>query len=406
MYVATVLVGAVRGEYLAQPTVLVIVLGALLARWRAGLGWLMAIVGMLSTATLLFIAAVGAFYVNGIPDRPEGDPSRLGDFQPAFLLHLLAIFLATGMATILASKVTGRRSVLVIGLGLMVATSIVGAVTCVTGDWINYETVMTLPFSPWVFGWPVLALLAIAVVSWAAGVTRRVREQVIAAPPGHRAPAIKNALLAELVPAFAGAQRNAAAAERAWFATELHATVLPAIRSAVQNAEPSGPGHADVRSRLTELESELRRIADGKRSILLDEFGLVEALEGLVERVQQDHGIPVDLKVAGDIDLGRPPKQVEQAAFDICRLALDNAVSHSRPSGILVAVGSGPGHVHLEVSDDGQGLDLHALETAKRAGRHGVPDMQVAARSVSGRLVVAKADASSGTRVSFEWGRP
>ena len=76
-----------------------------------------------------------------------------------------------------------------------------------------------------------------------------------------RLPVIKNALLGELVPAFAGAQRSAATAKRAWFATELHASVLPAIRSVVQSAEPSGPVSPDLRARLTELEVELRRIA-------------------------------------------------------------------------------------------------------------------------------------------------
>jgi signal transduction histidine kinase len=406
MYVVTVLVGGVQGEYLGQPTILALVLGALLARWRQGLGWLLAIIGMLSTATLLYIVAASTLYPDGMVsiDHPAGDLSRLGDFQPAFLLHLVALTLAIGMAAIFAVKVTRRRSVLAIGLGLTLVTWVVGAVTLATGDWITYETIMTLPFSPWTFGSPVVLLLAIAAVSWAVGVARRIREEAVRAPRNQRPIAVRDALLGELVPAFAGAQRTGAAAERAWFATELHATVLPAIRSAVQSAAPSGTDQADVRTRLTELEAELRRIADGKRSILLDEFGLVHALEGLVERVQHDHGIPIDLEVAGDVDLGRPPANVEQAAFDICRLALDNAVSHAGASGILVAVETAPGHVHLEVSDDGHGLDPDAVESARRAGRHGVPDMHQAARRVSGRLVVEPAK-TSGTRVSFDWGR-
>jgi signal transduction histidine kinase len=406
MYVVTVLVGGVQGEYLRQPAVLAIVLGALLARWRQGLGWLSAIIGMLSTATLLLILALSTLYPDGMVsvDHPAGDLSRLGEFQPAFLLHLVAFVLAIGMATILAVQVTRRRFVLAIGIGLMVATSLLGVATLATGDWVTYETVMTLPFSPWTFGVPVVLVLTIAAVSWAVSVARQVREEAVRAPRNDRAGAVRDALLAEFVPAFAGAQRTGAAAERAWFATELHATVLPAIRSAVQNAAPTGSDQPDVRSRLTELEAELRRIADGKRSILLEEFGLVHALEGLVERVQHENGIPIDLHVAGDIDLGRPPANVEQAAFDICRLALDNAVSHAQALGILVAVDAAPGHVHLEVSDDGHGLDPDAVRSARRTGRHGVQDMHQAARRVSGHLVVEPAS-TSGTRVSFEWGR-
>lgn len=407
LYVVTVLVGGAPGEYLNQPAVLAIALGALLARWRPGLGWLMAIIGMLSTATLLYILAVASQYPGGIPtiEQPGGDLTRLGDFRSAFLLHLVAILLATGMAAFFASKFTGRRSVLLLGIGLVLATSIAGAVALVTGDWLTYERLVTLPISPWAFGWPVYALLVIAGLSWAVGVGERIRQKAVAAQRDERAPAIKNALLAELMPAFAGAQRSGAAAERAWFATELHASVLPAIRSAVQSADPSGADQPDVRARLTELEVELRRIADGKRNVLLDEFGLVEALEGLVERAQQDHGIPIDLKVEGDTDLGRPPRRVEQAAFDICRLALDNAASHSRPDGIFVAIETAATHLRLEVSDDGRGLDASDVETARRAGRHGVPDMRAAARGVTGRLVVERAT-TGGTRVTFEWGRP
>ncbi len=405
-YVVTVLVGGVQGEYLRQPAVLAVVLGALLARWRQGLGWLLAIIGMLSTATLLYILALSNLLLDETVsvDDPAGDLSRLGDFQPAFAIHLVALLLAIGMATILAGQVTRRRLVLAIGLGSMLGTSILGAVTLATGDWITYETIMTLPFWPWTFGSPVVLMLAIAAVAWAVSAATRVRADAVRAPRDQQARAVRNAMLSELVPAFAGAQRTGAEAERAWLATELHATVLPAIRSAVESTVPSAPDQADVHRRLTELEVELRRIADGKRSILLNEFGLVQALEGLVERVQRDHGIPIDLQVEGDEALGRPPTSVEQAAFAICRLALDNAVSHAGAEGILVAVDSAPGHVYLEVSDDGRGLDPAAVESARRTGRHGVQDMHQAARSVSGRLVVEPAK-PSGTRVSFEWGR-
>ncbi len=405
MYVVAVLVGGVRGEYIAQPAVLAIVLGALLARWRLGLGWLLAIIGMLGTATLLFSLAATSLYPDGTVtlDHPGGDLSRLGEFRPAFILHLVAIVLATGMATILANRVVGRRSVLVTGVALMLAISVVGTVTLVTGDWLTYEILMTLPIPPWAFGAPVYALLLFAGLWWAAGVAGRVRQQANMAPRADRLPVIKMAVLGELVPAFAGAQRSGVAAERARFATELHASVLPAIRSVVQSADPSGPVSPDLRARLTELEVELRRIADGKRNVLLDEFGLVGAIEDLVEGTQHDHGIPIELQVNGDIDLGRPPRQVEQVAFDICRLALDNAVRHSDPRGILVVVGPTRASLVLEVTDDGRGLGADDIQIARQAGRRGVSDMQTAARSVSGHLVIEGVTAG-GTRVSFKWG--
>ncbi len=407
MYVVTVLVGGVQGEYIPQPAVLAVVLGALLARWRLGLGWLLAIIGMVSTATMLLSLAAASLYPDGIVtiDHPGGDLSRLGEFRPAFALQLVAILLATAMSTVLAFKVANRRSVLVVGSVLLLAVTALGAYTLASGDWMTYALLVTLPIEPWPLAWPVYALLVLAGLWWAAGVARRVRHQADMAPRADRLPVIKNALLGELVPAFAGAQRSAATAERARFATELHASVLPAIRSVVQSADPSGPVSPDLRARLTELEVELRRIADGKRNILLDEFGLVEAIEELVEGAQHDHGIPIELQVNGDVDLGRPPRQVEQVGFDICRLALDNAVRHAQTTGILVVVGTTRASLVLEVTDDGRGLGPDDIEAARQAGRHGVSDMQKAAHSVSGRFVIDRA-AVAGTRVSFEWGRP
>jgi signal transduction histidine kinase len=407
LYVATAVVGGVQGEYLRQPTVLAIALGALLARWRPGLGWLTAIIAMLGNATLLFWLAVRGLYPDGFrDDQPGGDLSRLADFQPAFALYLVAFLIAIGMATLLATRTTGRRSVALLGVALLLATSIVGAITLANGDWMTYDSVINTSHSGTdinLTSWPIVVLVATTALAWAIGVMRRVRRQAVAAHRADRIPAIRTALLSELMPAFAGAQRSGAAAERAWFATELHASVLPAIRSAVHNTDPSGTDQPGVRTRLTELEGELRRIADGKRSVVLDEFGLVEAIEGLVERAQQEHGIPIDLKVEGDVDLGRPPRRVEQAAFDICRLALDNAASHSRPTAILVTVATASSYVMLEVSNDGRGLDLGEVETARRAGRHGVPDMREAARAVSGHIVIEQA--AAGTHVQFEWGR-
>jgi len=406
MYVVTVLAGGVRGEYIPQPAVLAVVLGALLARWRPGLGWLLAIIGMVSTATMLMSLAVASLYPDGaVTIDLRGDLSRLGEFRPAFALQLVVILLATAMSTVLAYRVASRRSVLLAGSALLLAVSVLGGYTLATGDWMTYALLTSLPIEPYSAAWPVLALLVLAGLWWAAAVARRVRQQADVAPRADRLPVIKNAVLAELVPAFAGAQRSAATEERARFATELHASVLPAIRSVVQTADRSGPVSPDLRARLTELETELRRIADGKRNVLLDEFGLVGAIEDLVEGTQEGHGIPIELQVDGDVDLGRPPSQVEQAGFDICRLALDNAVRHAEPTSILVVVGATRASLVLGVTDDGRGIGADDIDTARQAGRHGVSDMQKAARSVSGRLVIERSTAG-GTHVSFEWGGP
>ena len=98
------------------------------------------------------------------------------------------------MATILAFRVANRRSAQVIGLVLMLAISVVGAVTLVSGDWMTYERLMTLPIAPWAFGCAGLRAAGVRGSLVGSGIAMRVRHQADMAPRADRLPVIKNAV--------------------------------------------------------------------------------------------------------------------------------------------------------------------------------------------------------------------
>ncbi|MEO6511185.1 MAG: ATP-binding protein, partial [Nocardioides sp.] len=49
------------------------------------------------------------------------------------------------------------------------------------------------------------------------------------------------------------------------------------------------------------------------------------------------------------------PPAVDAATYFVCSEAIANAVKHSAATGVIVTLGSGPGELVMEISDDGRG---------------------------------------------------
>jgi signal transduction histidine kinase len=212
------------------------------------------------------------------------------------------------------------------------------------------------------------------------------------------------ALLAEeLLPGVSAGRRQAAEAERASIAAELHATIVPELRRAVAAAERA-PG--EVAGHLRSTLDDVEQLMASRHSVVLDAYGLVAALEWLAERTEDRSRSRVTLDVLdiGRGDAGRPPLAAERAAFRIALLALDNVRRHAPEAAVQVEAGVSPRAIHLEVADDGPGLAAGARERAARDGRRGLVDMAAEAAGVAGRIDVRSPDVGgTGTRITFDW---
>jgi signal transduction histidine kinase len=234
-----------------------------------------------------------------------------------------------------------------------------------------------------------------------------------------------------LVEAFApglGRQR-AAESERARLAADLHARVVPDLRQALTTAAASSPGSELVVERLRATLGDLETLMVERQSLVLEDFGLVAALEWLAERTQERTGaaIALDLEDEGGaedvtheaVEIApaaepRPPRAVERAAFRVALLAADNAARHAPGATIAIRVRVGSGAVRVDVSDDGPGFDLEAARS-RPSGRRGLADMTTEAAAVGARLEIratapgqpadrfADDGGRTGTAVIFEW---
>jgi two-component system sensor histidine kinase UhpB len=209
------------------------------------------------------------------------------------------------------------------------------------------------------------------------------------------------ATLRELVPGQAAAEAAAVESERVRLAGDLHAVVLPALRRAIAEVEAGAPVEA-LAGRLRAVDLELERLMADRWPVVLEAFGLVEALEDLAERTEADGAVHVGLEV--EAATGRPRPHIEREAWRVAQLAIDNAVRHAAATEIAIVVSVGSDQVRLSIADDGRGIDP---ADPVRAGARGLNDIARRAKAVGGSVLVESGrSAGSGTVVRFEWPTP
>ena len=141
----------------------------------------------------------------------------------------------------------------------------------------------------------------------------------------------------------------------------------------------------EVRGLLDEVERHLRRLSHELRPPILDDFGLLPALEFLAQGVSARTGIPIDVEGPKDRRLPRP---VETTLYRVVQEALTNATRHARPSRVKVSVRRETEGVRCAVLDDGTGFDAAAILNG-RAGRGlGLMGMRERLSAAGGQLAI------------------
>ena len=191
--------------------------------------------------------------------------------------------------------------------------------------------------------------------------------------------------------------------ERRRLARELHdetGQALTSILLSLKSLEDVGSESelAESTSRLRELVvttlQDVRRLAVELRPTALDDFGLVPALERLVETFREQTGIEVDLepRLGGE----RLPSDVETTLYRITQEALTNVVKHAHAKRVSIVLTRRDGSISAVIEDDGQGFE----EDGSRNGL-GLLGMRERVALVDGRLTI-ESSPGSGTTLSVE----
>lgn len=131
---------------------------------------------------------------------------------------------------------------------------------------------------------------------------------------------------------------------------------------------------AELRALAASTLEEVHHLARGLRPSVLDDLGLLPALERHVKEYEAMCGVSVDLHVAG-LD-HRLPASIEIAVYRIVQEALTNTAKHAGASVVSVLLERRDGAIHLIVEDDGCGFDAQEVlasgDADRRLGLHGM----------------------------------
>lgn len=103
---------------------------------------------------------------------------------------------------------------------------------------------------------------------------------------------------------------------------------------------------------------EMRLLVYELRPLVLQQEGLVGALQQRLDAVEKRAGVDAQLVVEGKIHLSM---SAEEALYRVAQEALNNALKHAAPTRVTVCVRAKGDQVELEVIDNGKGFDPYSV---------------------------------------------
>ena len=199
--------------------------------------------------------------------------------------------------------------------------------------------------------------------------------------------------------------------ERKRIARELHDDIAQSILLLSRRLDIliSDSDHKIPKASVSEMEhiqtianetyKSLQRYARDLRPSILDQMGLVAALNWLAEGLSKELGIKTTVKAD---KLPPLPPETELAMFRIAQEALNNVRKHAQSSEINITVESMSSNVKMTITDNGIGFPLSRLAgDLAREGKLGVLGMTERARLIRGSLQI-RSEPGKGTTVIAE----
>ena len=151
----------------------------------------------------------------------------------------------------------------------------------------------------------------------------------------------------------------------------------------------------DIQSTSLESLADMRLLIYELRPPILDEEGLVSALQNRLNSVENRANIKSNVN-SNLTD--RLPSDIEEGLYQIAREALNNIIKHAQAKNVLIRIQQDFESISMDISDDGIGFDP---ENAYRKGCLGLVNMQERARSQGWRLNI-ESSPGNGARIKVE----
>ncbi len=156
----------------------------------------------------------------------------------------------------------------------------------------------------------------------------------------------------------------------------------------------------EVQEKVTSILQNVRRFTRDLRPSILDDLGLVPALEWLTSDMSARFKIPIDISIIGNEKNIAPDAAL--AMFRVAQESLRNAGSHSKASQIQLNLKFTSKAVTLSIIDNGKGFTPpKQISSLTKHGKLGVAGMYERAQLIGATLSI-KSRRNEGTTISLE----
>jgi signal transduction histidine kinase len=162
---------------------------------------------------------------------------------------------------------------------------------------------------------------------------------------------------------------NAEQKERIRIARDLHDSIGQKL-AVMRMLLPKADGNKElekVSAYLDETANEVRSISHNLIPEILN-FGLVKAVENLVDRINSTENICVDFTADEELYKLTLSKQTELSLYRIIQEIISNIIRHSKTEKLKIELNADKNFVHISITDSGIGFNTEAIDESKGLG--------------------------------------
>lgn len=213
----------------------------------------------------------------------------------------------------------------------------------------------------------------------------------------------RNLQLRRVAALVIGAQEE----ERKRIARELHDQTAQALTTLLvrlkllekaDSNEKLREGLAEMRALVASTMDDVRELSRSLRPTLLDDLGLVPALEAYMNGLRERTTEQIEFKVRGFERVGRLPDLVELVCYRVVQEAVTNALRYAAAHTVEVELDRNSARLRATIRDDGRGFDPEDAHVSNGLGLLGMRERA----QVTGGTVSINSRPGSGTAVCLE----
>lgn len=202
---------------------------------------------------------------------------------------------------------------------------------------------------------------------------------------------------------------NAQEEERRRIARELHDETGQALTSLIVGLKfiEDSAETIQIRKKTAELRAltaqtlgDVHHLATELRPSILDDIGLVAAIQRYTKDYSAKMNVPVDTQVTG-FRTQRLPPEVEVTVYRVIQEALTNIAKHAEANNVSVVLRYENSLLAVVIEDDGKGFDVNRVLNTRNGDRLGIYGMYERASLIRGNLII-ESQPGAGTTIFLQ----